>query len=109
MNKNEKDPKLQKMRNNLRLVILKECSKRQMEISDQEHSLTHDKNGNSVRISEETSEILQDLSRKWWEIERPLRASIVICPGCNKHNKDMKYHRKSSTWFCIQCYERRFS
>ncbi len=57
-----KDPKLQKIRNNLRLIILKECAKRKSEISDQEHALTHDKDGNSVRISEETIKILQDLT-----------------------------------------------
>lgn len=102
------DPKLQKIRNDLRLIILKECAKRQMEISDQEHDLKHEKNGKYIKISDETSEILQQLNDKWWEIERPLRASIVKCPGCNKHNKDMTYHRKSRTWYCVQCYERRF-
>ncbi|KKK43926.1 hypothetical protein LCGC14_0957690 [marine sediment metagenome] len=104
-----KDPKLQRMRNSLRLIILKECSKRQMEISDREYYLTHDKNGNYVRISEETSKILQNLSDKWWEIERPLRASIVKCATCGKHKKDMTYYKKSHTWYCVDCYKKNFS
>ena len=104
-----KDPKLQKIRINLRLVILKECAKRQMEISDQKHDINHDKDGNYVRTSEGGSKILQELTARWWEIERPLRASIVKCPSCKKHNKDMTYHRKSRTWYCVQCYKRRFS
>jgi len=103
-----RDPKLQKIRNSLRLIILKECAKRQMEISDQKHELRFGKDGNYIRLDDDTHEIIQGLTDKWWEIERPLRASIVQCPGCNKHNKDMTYHRKSRTWYCVQCYERRF-
>lgn len=103
-----KDPKLQKIRNNLRLVILKECAKRQMEISNQEHDLTHDKDGNYIKISEETSIILQQLTDKWWEIERPLRASMVKCATCGKHNKDMSYHRKSNSWYCVDCHRKNF-
>ena len=98
-----KDPKLQRARNNFRLLILAECSRRKSEISDQEHKFTRVKDGNYVRPSEEGVKILQKLNDKRWEIERPLRASIVQCPGCNKHNKDMAYHRKSRTWYCVQC------
>jgi len=100
-----KNPKLQKIRNNLRLIILKECSKRKMEIMDEEDDLTHDQNGNYVKASEETSKILQNLTNKYWDIERPLRASIVKCPICSKHNKDMTYHKKSKTWFCVEHYK----
>lgn len=104
-----KDPKLQKIRNKLRLIILKECGKREMEISDQKHELSFDKDGNYIKSDDNTHKIIRGLTDKWWEIERPLRASIVKCPGCNKHNKDMGYHRKSRTWYCVQCYKRRFS
>jgi hypothetical protein len=103
-----KDPRLQKMRNNLRLIILKECSRKQMEISDQEYALTHE-DGSSVRLSEEKIKILQNLSDKWWEIERPLRASIVKCATCGKHNRDMTYYKKSRTWYCVDCYKKNFS
>jgi len=103
-----KDPKLQKIRNNIRLIILKESARRQMEITDQEHALTHDKNGKYIKISEETSKILQELTDKWWEIERPLRASIVKCATCSKHNKDMTYHRKSRSWYCMDCHRKNF-
>lgn len=103
-----KDPKLQRIRNNLRLIILEECSKRKSEITNQEHSLTHDKNGKYIKISEGTSKILQSLTDKWWEIERPLRASIVKCATCSKHNKDMAYHRISRSWYCVDCYKKDF-
>jgi len=103
-----KDPKLQKIRNNLRLVILKECAERQMEISDQKYNLKHDKNGNFISPNEDTMKILQQLTDKWWEIERPLRASMVKCATCGKHNKDMSYHRKSNSWYCVDCYRKNF-
>ncbi|KKL60616.1 hypothetical protein LCGC14_2203540 [marine sediment metagenome] len=100
-----KNPKLQRIRNNLRLIILKECAKKKSEISDQKHDLTHDKNGKYIKISGDKVPILQELTDKWWDIERPLRASIIKCPMCNKHNKDMTYHKKSKTWFCVEHYK----
>ncbi len=84
---------------------MKECAERQMEISDQEHNLKHDKNGKYIHPSEEKIEILKRFSDKWWDIERPLRASIVKCPICSKHNRDMTYHKKSKTWFCVEHYK----
>ncbi len=80
-----------------------------MEITDQKHELTHNKDGNYIRPDDAIHKIIQELTDEWWEIERPLRASIVQCPGCNKHKKDMTYHLKSRTWYCVQCYKRRFS
>jgi len=102
-----KDPRLQKIRNNIRLLILNECSRRRSEISDREHDLTHDKDGN-LRIFSADSEILQNLTDKWWDIESPLRASVVNCAGCNNHDKDVTYHRKSRSWFCVRCYKERY-
>ncbi|KKL89290.1 hypothetical protein LCGC14_1916210 [marine sediment metagenome] len=104
-----KDPKLQRIRNNLRLIILKECAKRQMEISDQKHKLRFDKEGNYIRSDYGTHEIIQGLTDKWWEFERPLRASIIKCATCGKHNKDMTYYKKSRTWYCVDCYKKNFS
>ncbi|UCD00626.1 MAG: hypothetical protein JSV23_06975 [Promethearchaeota archaeon] len=103
-----KDPKLQKIRNNLRLIILNACSDRKSEISDQKHELRFDKDGNYIRSDNDTHEIIQSLTDKWWEIERPLRASIVKCTGCNKHDKDMTYHLPTRTWYCIDCYNARY-
>ena len=104
-----KDPRLQKIRNNIRLLNLNECAKRQMEISDQKHDLTFDEKGNYIRASEETTKIIQGLTDKWWDIERPLRASAVNCAGCSKHDRDVTYHRKSRSWFCVRCYKDRYS
>ena len=73
------------------------------------YNFTRDKDGNYVKPSEEGVNILQKLNDKSWEIERPLRASIVKCALCGKHNRDMTYHQKSHSWYCVQCYKRRLS
>jgi hypothetical protein len=104
-----KDPKLQRIRNNLRLIILKECAKRQMEISDQKHKLRFNKEGNYIRSDDSTHEIIQGLTDRWWEIERPLRVSIVKCATCGKHNRDMTYYKKFRSWYCVDCYKKNFS
>ena len=103
-----KDPRLQKIRNNIRLFILNEGSRRKSEIRDQKHDLIFDENENYIRASEETTKNIQGLTDKWWDIERPLRASAVKCAGCGKHDRDIKYHRKSRSWFCVRCYKERF-
>ena len=103
-----KDPRLRKIRNNIRLIILNEASRRRSEIRDQKHDLTHGEDGKLVRTTLETDEILQDLTDKWWDIERPLRASVVKCAGCNNNNRDVMYHRKSRSWFCVRCYKQRY-
>ncbi|MFW9987641.1 MAG: hypothetical protein ACFFC3_03215 [Candidatus Odinarchaeota archaeon] len=100
--------KLQKIRNNLRQIILIECSKRKSEITDQKHDLRFDKDGKYLRPDEETHKILQGLTDKWWDIERPLRASIVKCATCGASDKDMTYHRKSRSWYCVDCYSKNF-
>ena len=103
-----KDPRLQKIRNNIRLLILNECARRKSEITAQKHDLTHDKDGKIVRNSLEDDEVLQGLTDKWWDIERPLRVSAVKCAGCGKHDRDVTYHRKSRSWFCVRCYKHRY-
>lgn len=102
---NIRDPRLRRIRDNLRLIILKECIRRKSEITECEHNLTHDKDGSYIRISSKTSKKIQKLANTWWEIERPLRASIVKCRICSKSNKNMTYHKKSGTWFCEEHYK----
>lgn len=100
-----RDPKLQKIRNNLRLIVLKECMKRKSEITEQEYNLTHDEDGNYIKASIETIKKIQELTNMWWEIERPLRASILTCPICSKSNRNMTFHKESKTWFCEEHYK----
>lgn len=47
----------------------------------------------------------QDLDDQYWAIERPLRASILLCPVCFKSDKDMTYNPVRKTWYCTECYE----
>ncbi|MFX1489567.1 MAG: hypothetical protein ACFFBI_10495 [Promethearchaeota archaeon] len=44
------------------------------------------------------------LNDQLWAIERPLRASILLCPACFQSDKDMTYNPVLKTWYCTECY-----
>ncbi len=77
-----KDPDLRKIRNNLRSLIISACSV-------EKAKALNTKNGDES---------------KFWAIERPLRASILLCPACFQSDKDMTYNPVLKTWYCIDCY-----
>jgi len=77
-----KDPHLKKIRNNLRRVIISACSVEK-----------------SKSLDTETGD-----ESKFWAIERPLRASILLCPACFQSDKDMIYNPVRKEWYCLECY-----
>lgn len=77
-----KDPHLRRIRNNLRSVIISACSVEKSKSLDIE-------NGDES---------------KFWAIERPLRASILLCPACFQSDKDMTYNPVRKEWYCTGCY-----
>ncbi len=46
----------------------------------------------------------KELNDQWWDIERPLRASILLCPACFQSDKDMTYNPVRKEWYCTECY-----
>ena len=50
--------------------------------------------------------LAKELNEKYWTIERPLRASILLCPICFKSDKNMTYNPVRKVWFCVGCYEK---
>jgi hypothetical protein len=104
-----RDSKLKSIRNNLRLIILAACLERKLTISRQEYSLTHDQENKYIKPDSSARKRLKVLSDEWWGIERHLRASIIKCPGCSKCDRDMIYIPRFQTWYCVQCYNTRFS
>lgn len=101
-----KDPRLQKIRNNLRSLIL-EASR------SVQHKLMSKKEEFSKRIIKETDGdhgMLHDQSRMIEKqiqmIDHHLDASIIFCPICFKSNKDMTYNPIVKKWYCTECYEK---
>ncbi|MFX1328807.1 MAG: hypothetical protein ACFE91_11825 [Promethearchaeota archaeon] len=77
------NPYLRRIRNNLRNLIITACSVEKSNILDK---------------AEESED-------EYWAIERPLRASILLCPACFKSDKDMTYNPLRKEWYCTECYE----
>ena len=98
-----KDPHLRKIRNNLRVLILKASRSIQHQILANMNTLKND-------IDEffNRPELMQknkDLEKKRQKIEQQLSDSIILCPSCLKSNKDMTFNPVRKTWYCTECYE----
>ncbi|MFX1596989.1 MAG: hypothetical protein ACFFBK_13105, partial [Promethearchaeota archaeon] len=46
----------------------------------------------------------RELQDQNWAIERPLRASILLCPACFKSDKDITFNPVRKEWYCTECY-----
>jgi len=96
-----RSPILRQVRNSLRDVLISACSVEQSKIHDEEDRLReHD----DYYENEEIQIAAKKLNDQYWEIERPLRASILLCPACFKTDKDMIFNPVRKEWYCIECY-----
>lgn len=96
-----KHPILRAIRNNFREVIFKACSTNQQKIHEKKHQLRENR---SSYGDDDFGRLSSELSRSWWTIERPLRASILLCPVCFQVDKDMTYNPIRENWYCTECY-----
>ncbi len=96
-------PEMRKIRDNLRSLILKVNRTIQHKINSEiEKIKTH-----PDYFKDHPPELLnrvKELNIQFWKIERPLRASILLCPACFQSDKDMTYNPVLKTWYCIDCY-----
>lgn len=90
-----KNPRLQKLRYNLRMVIIKEAHIRKSMLRKKWKEYWE--MGNLERA--------QDFANEEQEISRSINSSICICHVCGSAKKDMVYNPELKTWFCIDCYE----
>ncbi|MFX1489566.1 MAG: hypothetical protein ACFFBI_10490 [Promethearchaeota archaeon] len=96
-----KDPHLKKIRNNLRSLILKASSIEKLRIHDEEEEL---RKNDDFYDNDKFRKMSKELNDKYWSIERPLRASILLCPACFQLDKDMTYNPVLKTWYYTDCY-----
>lgn len=100
-----KDPKLMKIRDNLRKILILECVAREEEISAKKRKLRFDKDGKFRSLtSKEEGEILK-LSLELRKYMFSMRNSICFCEFCNSTDKDMSYVPRFKQWFCVDCYK----
>lgn len=99
-----KNSRLQKIRSNLRSLILEASKSIQHKLMDEIEVLPADVGeyfNNPILIEQH-----KELRKKKQLIEQQVDVSIVFCPICFKSNKDMTYSPIVKKWYCIECYEK---
>ena len=98
-----RDPKLRKIRNNLRKILLLESVARIKELSAREREISLDKDG---KLRSLTTEELREASRLFRESSNYStyrKNSICFCELCLSTDKDMSYVPRFRRWFCVDC------
>lgn len=96
-----RNPCLRRVRDSFREVILRACSASQKKIHEKKQELGLNR---SSYGDDEYGRLSSELSRRWEGIERPLRASILLCPVCFQADKDMVCNPVRKKWYCTECY-----
>jgi len=98
-----KNPCLKRIRNNLRSLVIQACGSEQGRLLEEEEKLKtipdYYKNHPPGLLKQ-----AKKLNDQYWAIERPLRASILLCPACFQSDKDMTYNPVRKEWYCTECY-----
>ncbi len=100
-----KDPKLRKIRNNLRLLLSKAASVQWRLHFDEQHKLNTDLNGNFRNMSESKKQKAAELTEKMRKIHILRDKSIIQCPVCKRIDRDMTFNPEFKEWYCTQCYK----
>ena len=75
-----KNTRLQKIRNDLRALIIHESVSRRKDLKER-------------KMFKEESELRRSVDR-----------SICQCSGCTRDDQDMAYNPSLGEWFCVECY-----
>jgi len=101
-----KDPLLQKIRNNLRLLLLKWKSNLWNQLWTEQEKIDRDANGKTRKIesfSPEEKVKFKMIRAQMREIDRIVNYSICKCTTCSQTDKDMYYHPYTARWYCVEC------
>lgn len=101
-----KDPRLRKVRYELRNLLQLAKSAKIYEILDKKRQL-YDIDGFWDRNHLDYKKLhkkVQKLSSQENDLRYAFNASIAFCPVCWEMDKDMTYNPVSGKWFCTECY-----
>ena len=101
-----RDPKLQKIRNNLRKLLLKWKSIEWNQLCDIYEKIQFDVNDNVRDLSEKEQQQVRDLRMKMKEINLIAIHSICKCSLCSASDRDMTYNPVRERWYCVNCYQK---
>ncbi len=102
-----KSPKLQKIRNNLRNLIIQAYHTQWKEIHDKWRSFLVDSEGRRLSIRDFSPDVLEefrDLQEKESQLSDSLDRSILMCVACGKADRDVVYNKAYDAWYCTECY-----
>lgn len=101
-----KDPRLKKVRYELRMLLQLAKSERIKDILDKEGELQEakgfwDRGHSNFKILHKE---VQKLSSQENDLSYAYSSSIAFCPVCQEMDKDMTFNPVSGKWFCTECY-----
>jgi len=100
-----KDPQLQKIRNNLRILWIRWKSRQWNQLHDIYDKIHFDENRNIRDLDTEERQQVKDLRSRMNELDHIVNYSICKCTVCSASDKDMTYNPEQHRWFCVDCYQ----
>ena len=99
-----KNPELKKIRNNLRLLLLKWRSVQWNQFHDEYEELRFDKNHHPLDLTRDKRKKVNILLQKMRFLDEAYNKSICKCRKCFATDRDMVYSPVYQGWFCVECY-----
>lgn len=101
-----KDPKLQRIRNNQRQVLIKAVQDIRHKLRSDINAISRDSEGRlRMNIDDSESVELQRLKDIQYQLNEFTDKSICYCDSCKQINKDMIYNLTLERWYCVECSE----
>ena len=103
-----KGSRLQKVRNNLRNLLLKAVSIKWNELFDEMEKISRDDKGKikSVRyMTPDKKKRFRALQEEQARLRKVADKSICKCIACGRADRDMVYNKAYRAWYCTECYE----
>ena len=101
-----KNPKLQKIRNELRKMWLAATAPRFKKYFDELEKIEKTERGYwRKNFSPRQKQRAIELTEKQRELDRLINRSICQCPSCNASEKDMISNRPLDMWYCTECFQ----
>ncbi len=90
-----KDPRLQRIRNSLRYIILEAATEEISRMIRENSKLDLDHDEEKIKILSDKADKLRTARKK----------SICVCPICGSRTSDMTFNLASKSWYCVKCYQ----
>ena len=101
-----KSPKLQKIRNNLRVVFYQAARLKRKRFHDKGESLFFGDDGGRKSLYDlapSDLKLFRDFQNQESSITDMINRSILSCVTCGKGDRDMVYNKSYDAWYCTEC------